>query len=136
MQDCVFCRIVAGEIPAEKIWEDEKYLAFLDVQPLCDGQTLVVAKMHQPSYVFGLTDDEMVEIYLASKKVARLLDGKLGVERCAQAMEGLGVNHAHIKLYPLTAEFKEGGIVRMGQRADDEKLKQIANKIREGGMKQ
>lgn len=135
MQDCVFCKIVAGEIPAEKIWEDGKYLAFLDVQPLCDGQSLVVTKTHKPSYVFGLTDREVAEIYLASKMVAALLGEKLGVERCAQAMEGLGVNHAHIKLYPLTQELKEGGIVRMGQRADDEKLKRIANKIREGGMK-
>ncbi|KKT77239.1 MAG: Histidine triad domain protein [Microgenomates group bacterium GW2011_GWB1_44_8] len=135
VSDCIFCKIIAGEVPAQKIWEDDKYLAFLDQYPLCEGQTLVTTKEHQPSYVFALADEVVSGIYLAAKKVARLLDGKLGTERCVQAMEGLGVDHLHIKLYPLTQELKEGGIVHMGPKADEAKLNEIANKIREGGVK-
>ena len=95
--DCVFCKIVAGEIPSEKVWEDSEYLAILDQFPVCDGQTLVISKVHKPSYVFGLSDNEVKDVYLAAKKVALKLDQALGSPRCIQAMEGIGVNHLHIK---------------------------------------
>ena len=110
MKDCIFCKIVKDEIPSVKIWEDDKFIAILDKFPNVKGMTLVIPKKHFDSYVFEMNDKDYQELMLASKKVARLLDKKLKVMRTALVMEGLGVNHAHIKLYPihgLDKKFKE-----------------------------
>ena len=110
MKDCIFCKIVKDEIPSVKIWEDDKFIAILDKFPNVKGMTLVIPKKHFDSYVSEMNDKDYQELMLASKKVARLLDKKLKVMRTALVMEGLGVNHAHIKLYPihgLDKKFKE-----------------------------
>lgn len=134
MNVCIFCDIVAGKIPSYKIWEDEKHLAFLDIFPICDGQTLVVSKEHLDSYVFNLDDQQYSDLYLAAKKTAKLLDKALSMERCVQVMEGLGVKHAHIKLFPLNSQkLAEGGIVHLGPKAEDVKLKQLVTKIKGRG---
>ena len=127
--DCIFCKIVTGELPSQKIWEDENYMAFLDLFPICDGQSLVIPKNHLDSNVFDLDNTQFTNLYLAAKKVVELLNISLQTARCAQVMEGLGVNHAHIKLYPMTAKMIEGGIIHMGEIADEEKLKNIRNLI-------
>lgn len=132
--DCVFCKIVSGELPCQKIWENADYMAFLDLFPICDGQSLVIPKNHQDSKVFDLDEQSYINLYLAAKKVANKLTASMGISRCAQAMEGLGVNHAHIKLYPMTAKMIEGGIIHMGEQTNEEKLTNIANIIREGGV--
>lgn len=133
MQDCVFCKIVAGEIPCEKVWEDSDLMAILDASPLVRGQTLVLTKRHEDSYVLGLADELVAKMYVGAAKVARLLDKTLGSFRTAQVMEGLGVRHAHIKLYPLMEGEREGGLIPMGKKATPEHLAQVAEKIREGG---
>ena len=116
--DCVFCKILSGEYSSYKIWENDKYIAILDLFPVCDGQTLVISKAHQDSNIFNLEQQNYIDIYLAAKVVAKILVNSLGVPRCAQAMEGLGVNHAHIKLYPLTeSKMAESGIIHMGNKA-------------------
>ena len=110
MENCIFCKIVNGEIPCAKIWEDEKNLAFLDINPNVNGMTLVIPKKHFDSYTFEMPDKEHHELIDASKKVAKLLEKALKVQRVAMVMEGLGINHAHIKLYPihgLDEKFKE-----------------------------
>lgn len=99
--DCIFCRIVKGEIPSAKIWEDEKHLAILDVNPNTLGMTLVMTKKHFDAYAFDMDDKDYIDLMKASKKVAKILDKKLNVQRTALVMEGLGVNHIHIKLYPV-----------------------------------
>jgi len=101
MNDCIFCKIAKGEIPCAKIWEDDKHIAFLDKFPNVRGMALVIPKKHFDSYAFDMEDNELCNLIKASKKVARLLDKKLNVKRTAMVMEGLGVNHVHIKLYPL-----------------------------------
>jgi diadenosine tetraphosphate (Ap4A) HIT family hydrolase len=101
MEDCIFCKIVKGEIPCSKIWEDEEFLAILDINPNTKGMTLVLTKSHYDSYVFEMPDDVYQKFWLAVKKVAKLLEKALVVQRVATVMEGMGVNHAHIKLYPL-----------------------------------
>ncbi|MBI4276602.1 HIT domain-containing protein [Candidatus Uhrbacteria bacterium] len=101
MPDCIFCKITQGEIPAAKIWEDEKYLAILDINPNTKGMTLVLTKEHYDSYAFEMPDDVYASFMAAAKTVSRLLERALGVQRVALVMEGLGVNHAHLKLYPL-----------------------------------
>lgn len=99
--DCIFCKIAAGEIPSYKIWEDEEFLAFLDIFPNTKGMTLLIPKNHYDSYSFDMPDDVFTRMLLASKKLGKHIDKKLGVERTALVMEGMGVNHVHVKLYPL-----------------------------------
>jgi diadenosine tetraphosphate (Ap4A) HIT family hydrolase len=110
MSDCIFCKIVAGEIPSVKIWEDEKHIAILDGSPNVKGMALVLTKKHFDSYAFDMPEKEYSSFMIAARKVAKLLDTKLKVKRTALVMEGLGINHTHIKLYPihgLDEKFKE-----------------------------
>ena len=100
-KECIFCKIVSSEIPSYKIYEDEEFLAILDIQPNCLGQTIVLSKKHYPSNTTKLDDNFFSRHFLFAKKVANLLNKKLGTERTAIVLEGLGINHAHIKLYPL-----------------------------------
>ncbi len=147
MTECIFCKIVAGKVPAEKIWEDNEFLAFLDLNPNVEGMTLVIPKKHFDSYAVNMEDKDFCKFMSASKRVAKILDTSLNVKRTALVMEGLGVNHAHIKLYPihgLDKEFKEiwatekvffkeyqGYLTtKLGPQAKPEELKKTAEKIR------
>jgi histidine triad (HIT) family protein len=140
--DCIFCKVVRGELPSYKIYEDEKFIAILDLFPNTNGMTLVLTKEHYDSYAFEMEDDFYSEFFLTAKKIGKLIDEKLNVKRTAIVMEGMGINHAHIKLYPLhglEATFKEmisdekvfsdvykGFITtQLGPKATDEELKQI-----------
>lgn len=110
MTECIFCKIVKEEIPSYKIWEDEEHIAILDIFPNTAGMTLVLTKKHYDSYAFDMPDDAYSKLMIAAKKVGLLLDKKLGTKRTALVMEGMGVNHVHIKLYPLHGiedKFKE-----------------------------
>jgi diadenosine tetraphosphate (Ap4A) HIT family hydrolase len=109
-KDCIFCKIVRGEFDSAKIWEDDNFIAILDIMPNTKGMTLVLSKKHFDSYAFDMSNKEYSEIMLAAKKVAKILEKALDVKRVAMVMEGLGVNHVHIKLYPiygLDEKFKE-----------------------------
>ena len=150
MTDCIFCKIVRGEAPAHKIWEDEKHLAFLSIFPNTEGFSVVITKEHYPSYAFDLPEEVLTEIVLAAKQVAKLLDAKLeDVGRTGMIFEGFGVDHIHAKLFPMhgtkMAEWKplkssvdkyfekyEGYISSHDyERADDMSLAALAEKIRE-----
>jgi len=109
-EDCIFCKIIEGKIPCIKIWEEEKHIAILDKFPNTKGMTLVIPKNHFDSYAFDMGDKDFSDLMLAVKKVSKLLDRGLKVKRTAMVMEGLGVNHVHVKLYPiygLEEKFKE-----------------------------
>lgn len=99
-KDCIFCRIVKGEIPSYKVYEDEGYIAILDLFPNIKGQTLVIPKKHLDSYAFRLKDVDLANFISATKRVANLLEKKLKVGRVHMVLEGTGVNHLHAKLYP------------------------------------
>lgn len=99
--DCIFCKIAKGEIDSAKIWEDENFLAILDVNPNTKGMTLVMPKSHFDSDAFLMPDKNYQELMLASKKITEILKKGLGINRVAMVMEGMGINHAHIKLYPI-----------------------------------
>ncbi len=150
MQDCIFCKIVLGEAPSHKIWEDEKHLAFLSIFPNTEGFSVVITKQHYPSYPFDLPDDVLAGLTLAAKKVAKLIDAKLeDVGRTGMIYEGFGVDHVHAKLFPMHGtkmdEWKqlksnvdkyferyEGYISSHDyKRADDAELEKLAKKIRE-----
>lgn len=101
MDNCVFCLIAEGKIPAAKIWENDKFLAFLSNRPNTKGMTLVIPKQHYDSYIFNLEDEFYQEYLLVVKKIAKILEKALNVKRIVLVAEGLGVNHAHFKLYPV-----------------------------------
>ena len=110
MENCIFCKIISGEIPSVKIYEDENHLAVLDINPNTEGMSIVIPKKHLDSYAFDLKDSEYIEIFLTAKKIGKLLDKGLDVKRTAMVTEGLGINHLHVKLYPihgLTETFEE-----------------------------
>lgn len=99
--NCLFCGIVEEIIPAYKIYEDERHVAVLDIYPAVRGQSLVLPKKHFGSYVFEMQKDDYIALMVASRNVARLTDEKLGSLRTCMVMEGMEVDHAHIKLYPI-----------------------------------
>jgi histidine triad (HIT) family protein len=102
MTDCIFCKIVSGDAPSHKIWEDEKHLAFLTIFPNTEGFSVVIPKVHYPSYAFDVADEVLTELILAAKKVGALLDQKLeDVGRTGLIFEGFGVDHIHAKLFPM-----------------------------------
>ena len=148
MKECIFCKIVKGEIPCHKVYEDEEFLAFLDVYPNTKGMTLVITKKHYDSYAFDLPEDVFVNLMKVTKKISKILDKNLEVKRTAMVMEGMGVNHVHIKLYPLHGlkdKFKENWAkdkiffdeyqgyltTKLGPEANKDKLKKIAEKIKD-----
>lgn len=147
MENCIFCKIAKGEIDSAKIWEDGEFLAILDANPNTKGMTLVLTKEHYDSYAFDMQEDVYGRFMGAAKKVAKILEKGLGVKRAAMVMEGMGVNHAHIKLYPLYGidqKFEEmwardkvffdkyeGYIsTQLGPKADISELKELAEEIR------
>ncbi len=146
-QNCVFCKIAKGKIPATKVWEDEKHLAILDISPNTEGMTLVMTKKHFDSDATDMPEKDYYELMMAVKKVAKLLERGLNVKRVAIVMEGMGVNHVHVKLYPLHGigeKFKEtwakekiyfgryeGYIsTQLGPQKSKEELERVAEKIR------
>jgi histidine triad (HIT) family protein len=128
--DCIFCKIVSGEIPSIKIWEDEKHLAFLDVNPINPGHTLLIPKKHS-DYIFDLEDKEYSELMLKAKEIAKLLKEKLNPKKVGTAIEGFGVPHIHIHIVPLNK-----GNELNPERAkpmSKEELNKIAKMIKEDG---
>lgn len=101
MKDCIFCKIIRGEIDSAKIWENENFVAILDVNPNTKGMTLVIPKRHYESDIFAMPDKDYQQFMLAAKEVSHILTRGLEVKRVAIVAEGMGVNHAHLKLYPL-----------------------------------
>ncbi|MDR0972950.1 MAG: HIT family protein [Prevotellaceae bacterium] len=99
----IFSRIIAGEIPCHKIAEDERFIAFLDVNPLVKGHTLVVPK-REIDYIFDLPDAELAAMNVFAKQVAQGLRQAIPCKRIGVAVIGLEVPHAHIHLIPLQAE--------------------------------
>ena len=96
----IFTRIIRGEIPCYKIAENEKYFAFLDINPLRAGHTLVVPKQ-EVDYIFDLDDDQLSGMILFSKKVAEAIKSTIPCNRIGIAVLGLEVPHAHIHLVPM-----------------------------------
>ncbi len=100
--ECVFCKIVAGEIPSHIIWEDEDCIAFLSIFPNTQGVTVVALKSHFTSYVFDLPKEQYRKLMRASQVVAHHLDTFFpNVGRTGMIVEGFGVDHAHTKLVPM-----------------------------------
>ena len=99
----IFTRIINGEIPCYRVAEDENYFAFLDINPLSAGHTLVVPKREE-DYIFDLQDGELAGMILFAKKIAESQKANLNCKRVAVVVLGMEVPHAHIHLIPMNSE--------------------------------
>lgn len=99
----IFSKIIAGEIPSYKVAEDDKFYAFLDINPITWGHTLVVTKK-EVDYIFDLDDDLLGEMAIFAKKVAKAIKEAIPCRKVGMAVLGLEVPHAHIHLIPLKNE--------------------------------
>lgn len=149
---CVFCEIVKGKIPASIFWENKTHVAFLAIDPNTEGFSCVIPKKHFGSDIMKMPDKDLTKLIIASKKAAYVLENYYkDVGRVGVIMEGMGVNHAHIKLSPMhgTGSLKKGSWVQAinnnnfwfdkyegyissagGPMADPNKLKILAGKIK------
>jgi histidine triad (HIT) family protein len=100
--DSIFTRIVKGEIPCYKIAEDENYLAFLDINPLAKGHSLVIPKK-QTDYIFDVEDEVLAGLFVFAKKVALAIEAVVPCKRMGITVIGLEVPHAHVHLIPINS---------------------------------
>lgn len=123
----IFSKIIKGDIPCYKIAEDDRFFAFLDINPVNWGHTLVVPKQ-ETDYIFDLSDDEIGEMMKFAKRVAKAIKETVPCRKIGMAVLGLEVPHAHIHLIPLT---KEGDMDFKNKVVDPdpERMKQIALEI-------
>lgn len=122
----VFSLIVAGTIPCYKVAEDDRHLAFLDINPVAPGHTLVIPK-REVDYLFDLPEDEYTALELFARRVAKAMDRALPCRRVAEAVIGLEVPHAHIHLVPINSE----GDLNFSHKAElsADEMQAIAHKI-------
>lgn len=99
----IFSRIAAGEIPSYKVAEDERFYAFLDINPVKKGHTLVIPKQ-EVDYILDLEDEEYAALHLFAKRVARAIEQAYPCRKVGMTVMGLEVPHAHIHLIPLDTE--------------------------------
>jgi histidine triad (HIT) family protein len=99
----IFSKIAAGEIPSYKCAESDKFYAFLDINPVVKGHTLVIPRK-ETDYIFDMDDTELAEFELFAKQVAKAIRAAFPCKKVAQVVLGLEVNHAHIHLLPINSE--------------------------------
>jgi diadenosine tetraphosphate (Ap4A) HIT family hydrolase len=152
-QNCIFCEIAAGRIKTPGVfWENDEFMAFLSIDPNTKGFSVVIPKQHYDSDFLKMPDDVLQKLTLAAKEAAGILERYFDdVGRVGLMIEGMGVNHAHIKLFPMhgTGSFKTGEWKQTlsgkqfwfdkyegwicsggGKMADPEDLKKLAQELR------
>ncbi len=123
----IFSKIAAGEIPSYKCAESDKFYAFLDINPLVKGHTLVIPR-RETDYIFDMEDDEIAEFQVFAKKVAIALKNAFPCIKVGQAVLGLEVPHAHIHLVPMQSE-KDLNFSNEKLKLNEEEFKEISSRI-------
>ncbi|MDR1584447.1 MAG: HIT family protein [Prevotellaceae bacterium] len=129
----IFSKIVVGDIPSYKIAENENYFAFLDINPLTEGHTLVIPKK-EVDYIFDLSPDELAGLTVFAQEVAKAIAKTITCNRVAMIVLGLEVPHAHIHLIPINSE-KDADFRKAKLKLSKEEFETIANKIRQAHAK-
>jgi histidine triad (HIT) family protein len=124
----IFTRIIKGEIPSYKIAEDDRYYAFLDINPLKTGHTLVVPKQ-ETDYIFDLDDDQLKGLMIFSKRVAAAIKAAYPCNRIGIAVLGLEVPHAHVHLVPMDS-MEDINYKRPKLKFSPEEYREIAENIK------
>lgn len=126
----IFTRIINGEIPSYKVAESDKFYAFLDINPLTKGHTLVIPKLPEPEtdYIFDLDDQTLSEMIVFAKQVATAMKRAISCKRIGMAVVGMEVNHVHIHLIPIK---KESDMLFSNPKLklESQEMAQIANSI-------
>lgn len=123
----IFARIISGEIPAYKVAENEHFLAFLDVLPVAKGHTLVIPKK-EIDYIFDMPDQDLADLHLFAKRVARALKAAVPCRKVGMAVVGLEVPHAHIHLIPMN-EIADMSFTKERLKLSPEEMSGLANSI-------
>ena len=123
----IFSRIVAGEIPCYKVAENDRYFAFLDINPVAKGHTLVIPK-HEVDYIFDLDDEEYAGLMQFAKKVAAAMRSVIDCKRIGVAVMGLEVPHTHVHLVPISKE-SDMNFFKEKLQLPAEEMMQIAESI-------
>lgn len=125
----IFSRIIAGEIPCYKIAENDKFFAFLDINPMVKGHTLIVPKQ-ETDYIFDLNDEDLAAMHVFAKHIAAAIKRAFPCKKVGEAVLGLEVPHAHIHLIPIN---KESDMIFSNPKLklSDEEMETIAKAIRE-----
>lgn len=122
----LFSKIAAGDIPSYKCAEDDKFYAFLDINPVVKGHTLVVPRK-EIDYIFDMDDKDLADFEVFAKKVARAIRAAFPCKKVAEVVLGLEVNHAHIHLMPINSEADVD--FHKHVKFSDEEMAAIADKI-------
>jgi histidine triad (HIT) family protein len=125
--DCLFCKIIDGKIPSVKIWEDDGFFAFLDINPVNTGHTLVIPKTHHDD-IFDMDEDTYSSLFKAARKLGRAVKKAMGSKRVGIVVEGFLIPHVHIHLIPINAGNELH--TQKQKRVGSEELERIAEKIR------
>lgn len=127
MQDCVFCKIVLGEIPSYRIWGDDKFIAFLDLRPINDGHTLIIPRAHHED-VFDMPQALYQDMFAAARVLAPAIKGAEVAPKVGLVVEGFGVPHVHLHLVPIY----EGNQLdpHKAHSVSPESLQEMQNKIK------
>jgi len=124
----IFSKIIAGEIPCYKIAENDRFFAFLDINPMTKGHTLVIPKLEE-DYLFNLDDQLLSEMIVFSKKIAKAIEKSVSCVRVGVAVIGLEVPHAHIHLIPISKE-SDMNFKNPKLKLPVEEMNEIASEIR------
>lgn len=127
-QDTIFTKIIKGEIPSHKVYEDDKTLAFLDIHPVQPGHTLVIPKA-QVEFVWDLEDESYLTLMKAVKKVALRIREVSNKPYVAERIIGIDVPHAHVQLYPFSNAAEFYARADMSAEPDHEALAEMAKKL-------
>jgi histidine triad (HIT) family protein len=100
MEDCLFCKIIQGVFPVHEIWQDEHFLAILDINPNTPGHTLLLPKIHEP-YVFDLEENVYSQLFQVAKKLSKPLLEVTNAKRIGVVIQGFTVPHVHLHLIPM-----------------------------------
>jgi len=132
MEGCVFCKIIKGEIPSIKVWEDEETYSFMDINPMHPGHLLIIPKKHV-DYIFETEEPLFAKLFSNAKRLSKALKSATGALKIGLAIEGISVRHVHLHLVPVNqindldpCKSKKGNI---------EEIKIVAEKIRKEVMK-
>ena len=125
----IFSKIAAGEIPSYKCAEDDRFYAFLDINPVAKGHTLVIPR-REVDYIFDMDDEELASFQIFAKKVATALSNAFPCKKVAQIVLGLEVPHAHIHLLPMNSE-SDADFRKPKLKLADDEFKAIAERILE-----
>ncbi len=123
----IFSKIIAGEIPSHKIEESEKFIAFLDIEPLVTGHVLVVPKI-EVNKIFDLPDDYLAEMLVFAKPIAQAIEKSFNSKRCGISVIGLEVPHAHMHLIPINSS-NDLNFTRPKLNPSQAELKSVQEKI-------